>query len=343
MQPHQRRSVSSEHPSGDNRGGGMAADQRNARTVSTSSKRSSTNDSMRVGTTFRRWETPVFVAATLVALLHALDDAFLNRQPGVPLGQHALAALISVAAAAAAIVAFPRSRPGVRAAIALVFGVLALVNGALHLVHVTDVETSGSDVTGLLAVAAGITLLVLGLAIPFLHRGEGARTGARRWAIPVAVVVGGALIVYAFLFPIERGDRADAQVPRADRRSAVRRLRAGLLHRHRRARALGLVPPFPQPRSRRARARRRGRPHRRCPTRRAPRAPRVRRPPLRLPRPRRERGQPRRVRLGLGRRTSGARSRSSANARTSTRSGSAGSGCPPEPTSSSRSPPSSAT
>ena len=157
---------------------------------------------MRVGSTFRRWETPVFIAATLVALLHALDDAFLNRQPGVPLGQHALAALISVAAAAAAVVAFPRSRPGVRAAIALVFGVLALVNGALHLVHVTDVETSGSDVTGILAVAAGITLLVLGLAIPFVHRGVGAATGARRWGYRLAVVVVGALIVYAFLFPV---------------------------------------------------------------------------------------------------------------------------------------------
>ena len=57
----------------------------------------------------------MFVAATLVALLHALDDAFLNRQPGAPLGQHALAAFISVVAAVAAIVAFPRSRPGVRA------------------------------------------------------------------------------------------------------------------------------------------------------------------------------------------------------------------------------------
>ena len=39
----------------------------------------------------RSWsgETLVFRAATAVALLHALDDAFLGRQPGVPLGQHA--------------------------------------------------------------------------------------------------------------------------------------------------------------------------------------------------------------------------------------------------------------
>ena len=32
------------------------------------------------------WETLVFRGATAVALLHALDDAFLNRQPGVGLG-----------------------------------------------------------------------------------------------------------------------------------------------------------------------------------------------------------------------------------------------------------------
>ena len=56
--------------------------------------------------------------------------------------------------------------------------------------------------TGVLGVAAGIVLLVLGLAIPFVHRGEGARTRARRWGYRVAVVVVGALIVYAFLFPM---------------------------------------------------------------------------------------------------------------------------------------------
>ena len=66
------------------------------------------------------WEATVFRGATAVALVHALDDAFLNRQPGVPLDQHALAAAISLAAGVGAIVAFPRLRPGFRAAITLV-------------------------------------------------------------------------------------------------------------------------------------------------------------------------------------------------------------------------------
>ncbi len=89
----------------------MATEQSNARTASTSSNCSNTDDAMRVGSTLRRWETPVFVAATLAALLHALDDAFLNRQPGVPLGQHALAALISVAAATVALLTSLEAAP----------------------------------------------------------------------------------------------------------------------------------------------------------------------------------------------------------------------------------------
>ena len=40
----------------------------------------------------------VFVIATLVALVHAVDDAFVHRGPGLGLGQHALAALVALAA-----------------------------------------------------------------------------------------------------------------------------------------------------------------------------------------------------------------------------------------------------
>ena len=43
----------------------------------------------------RSREALVFGGAA-VALLHALDDAFLHRQPGVGLGQHALAAGLSL-------------------------------------------------------------------------------------------------------------------------------------------------------------------------------------------------------------------------------------------------------
>jgi len=133
--------------------------------------------------------------------VHALDDAFVNRQPGLGLGQHALAAAISLAASVAAIVAFPRLRPGLRAGIALVFGALAIVNGALHIAHINMDGAAGSDYTGVLALAAGVVLVMLGLAIPFLHRGERGTTRKRRWAHRLAAVLLGGLLAYVFVFP----------------------------------------------------------------------------------------------------------------------------------------------
>jgi uncharacterized protein len=146
-------------------------------------------------------EFSVFATATAVALLHAVDDAWLSRQPGVGLERHALAATISLAAGILAIAAFPRLRAGFRAAIALVFGVLAIVNGTLHVIDITDGGSSGSDVTGILALAAGVVLAGVGLAIPFLHRGDGARTPTRRWLNRAVVAVAGALVFYGFVFP----------------------------------------------------------------------------------------------------------------------------------------------
>jgi uncharacterized protein len=151
------------------------------------------------------WETLVFRGATAVALLHALDDAFLNRQPGVPIGQHALAAAISLAAGIGASLAFARIRPGLRAAASLVLGVFAIVNGGVHVAHISVDRAAGSDYTGVLGLVAGVVLVLLGLAIPFLHRGEGAATRARRWAYRAVAVVAGVLVLYAFVYPVSIG------------------------------------------------------------------------------------------------------------------------------------------
>ena len=107
--------------------------------------------------------------ATALALVHALDDALINRQPGVDLDHHALAAAISLAAGIAAIVAFPRMRPGFRAAVALVFGALAATNGSMHVIHITKDGPANSDVTGALAMVAGLSLIGLALWIPWLR------------------------------------------------------------------------------------------------------------------------------------------------------------------------------
>ena len=147
------------------------------------------------------WETLVFRGAVAIALVHAVDDAFLGRQPGVPATQHALAAAVALVGGVAAAVAFPRLRPGLRSGIALAFGVLAIANGVLHVVHITKDGAAHSDLTGVLALAAGVVLAALGVAIPFVHRGERAASLRRRWAHRLVAVVVGFLVLYALVYP----------------------------------------------------------------------------------------------------------------------------------------------
>lgn len=150
----------------------------------------------------RSAEALVFSVAAALALAHALDDAFLLPGPGVPLTQHALAAAIALVATVAAVVTFPSLRPGVRAAIAFTFGALALVNGGRHVHHILTDGTTANDVTGALAMAAGVVLIGLAAWIPFRHRGEGAATPARRWAIRVLIVPAALLALALVYFPI---------------------------------------------------------------------------------------------------------------------------------------------
>ena len=151
----------------------------------------------------RSAEALVFSAATLVALVHALDDAFVLPGGGVPLSQHALAAGLAVVSSVVAIWAFPSLRPGVRAAIAWTFGVLAAVNGGRHVHHViVDGGVGPGDVTGGHAFLAGLVLIGLAAFIPFRHRGEGVAHPVGRWAVRVGVVVVGLVTAQLVFFQV---------------------------------------------------------------------------------------------------------------------------------------------
>src|SRR5215210_5722651 len=153
----------------------------------------------------RSAEARLFSFAATAALVHALDDAFLLPGPGVPLTRHALAAVVALVATVVAVAAFPSRRPGVRAGIAFTFGVLALINGGRHLHHMLTDGTTPNDVTGALAIAAGVVLVGLAAWIPFHHRGKGAATPARRWAIRIALVPAAVLAVAFVYGPIGMG------------------------------------------------------------------------------------------------------------------------------------------
>ena len=64
---------------------------------------------------------------------------------------------------------------------------------------------TANDVTGVLALAAGVVLVGLAAWIPFRHRGKGAATPARRWAVRVVTVPAVVLAVYCVFMPVGIG------------------------------------------------------------------------------------------------------------------------------------------
>ena len=109
----------------------------------------------------------MFAVAAVLSLAHAFDDALLLPGPGVPLTRHGLALAVALVATVAAIVRFESMRPGLRAAVAFTFGVLATVNGGRHAHHIVHEGATANDITGVIALAAGVVLISLAAWIPF--------------------------------------------------------------------------------------------------------------------------------------------------------------------------------
>ena len=225
-------------------------------------------------------EALVFAGATILALIHAFDDALVSRQPGVPSDRHALALSIALFLGVAAIAGFTRLRPGLRAGLAFAFGGLA--DGQRRHAHDPRRQPRrGRRRRDRRARRRGRTRArrprrrnpVAPPRHVQLARACGRRAGDdRRHAVRRR--------------PGRDGDRRGAQVARAGRRAAERGLSGRDVPVVRRARDRRLVPAVAQRRRDRRRARRRQRPQGLGGARRDARPPRLRRPALRLPRPR---------------------------------------------------------
>jgi dienelactone hydrolase len=110
----------------------------------------------------RTLEYKLFLAAVGAVALHVADDSFLQPQPGTSAGDHLVSGLVPLALLAVAVAAYPRLRAGLRASVALALGPLGLIGGAEAVHYMGGPGLSADDYTGLLAMAAGVLLLVLG-------------------------------------------------------------------------------------------------------------------------------------------------------------------------------------
>ena len=115
----------------------------------------------RVASTLRNESTLARLALGAVAL-HVVDDNLFQPQPGTAADDHLVSGLVPIAVLAVAAVAYPRLRAGARATIAITLGMLGVVVGIEGGYYTAKVGPSGDDYTGLLAIPAGLLLVLLG-------------------------------------------------------------------------------------------------------------------------------------------------------------------------------------
>lgn len=139
-----------------------------------------------------------FLAATAVICIHIVDAEVLQPQAGTTAGDHVAATLVPLALAALGAAVYRFLRPGLRSAIALVFGALAVVAGVIA----AGGGIAGSDVTGVLLLPAGALLVGLGSWAPWHERGRRAKTVRRRWLDRVVAVAAGLVVGLFGIVPV---------------------------------------------------------------------------------------------------------------------------------------------
>ena len=144
----------------------------------------------------------VLLVAVAAVVLHIADDELVQPQPGTSARDHLLAACVPIAVALLGAFAYPRLRPGLRAAIALVFGLLALVAGMIAVGGARAEGLSGSGWTGLLLLPAGAALVGLAVWVPWRERGRWAPTRRRRWLNRGIAVVAVPLLLFFVVVPV---------------------------------------------------------------------------------------------------------------------------------------------
>ncbi len=164
-------------------------------------------------------ERQVFVAYVIAVLVYLVLVYFVFVRPGVDRVDHVLAVAIPAAILAFSAELYPRLPAGLRSSLMLVFGVIGLVTGGVHARRLRVEGVSASALCGLLPLAAGAVLVVLGVWLAWTSRKRGGPlwwTVLRRALIAVAAL----FVVYWIVLPVSLAivatERPNVPVPDAD-------------------------------------------------------------------------------------------------------------------------------
>jgi fermentation-respiration switch protein FrsA (DUF1100 family) len=142
------------------------------------------------------------LAAFGVIALHVVDDNYLQPEAGTSAGEHLVSGVVPLAALVLIMAVYSRLRPGARASIALVVGVLGLAIGLGEGGYYTvNGGPSRDDYTGLLTIPAGLALIVIGVVLLWhTRRRDGTRL--RRYGRRVLLALGAFLVLYVVVLPL---------------------------------------------------------------------------------------------------------------------------------------------
>jgi hypothetical protein len=147
-----------------------------------------------------RLETKLAVGGLVAIAVHVVDDNFVQPPPGTSPGDHLVSGLVPLAMLAVVAAAYPRLRAGFRGALALFFGLLGIVIGAIEPAYYGPKEgLSGDDYTSLLALAGAITLIAVAVVTLWRSRRRDDRQAwryTRRFLLGLAALLVAAFVVF---------------------------------------------------------------------------------------------------------------------------------------------------
>ncbi len=171
-------------------------------------------------------ERIVLLVCAAVIALHLALAAFVFVRPGVARTDHLLAAVVPVAILLLAVDLWPRMVAGLRAALSLGFGILALVTGGVAVFAARAEGVAATHITGALLVPAGAVLVGMGVWLLWVSRRRGGRlwrTIVRRALLAIAalfvfysVLLPASIAIVATERPSETVEAADLGRPKQD-------------------------------------------------------------------------------------------------------------------------------
>jgi hypothetical protein len=154
---------------------------------------------------FLRTEYGVVSASLAVIALHIADDNFVQREPGTSPGDHLASGVIPLAVLGLAAWAYPRVRAGARAAIVMPLGAIGIATGIPGAYYLSHGAAEGDNWSGLLAIAAGVVLVVSGPVTLWRHRSREAsrkRRYVHRGVTGLTIAIAAPVLFAVLVFPI---------------------------------------------------------------------------------------------------------------------------------------------